>query len=277
MLKWRDFPFAIAMANFLAVLAAMLWLYSWPSYPSQYQNHGNQNQTYANSTNPSAMTAAQEAAQEAHAENTEHAVTDWWIVRTATIACIIGAAQFIMFWLQLSAMRSGLADTATQVKIAQDTFEKLERPYLYISTLGKLSMDKDGLAYIDYSVVNHGKIPAIVDTVYVSLGPSKTGEPAHGYWEMREHRLRAKPVIGPSKRRKNIPARAPGTTSLAPAMGNEITITPSPGEESFLQIKLTYNGPFTRGHSTMATWRLDRHSNRFVECFSGDEKYNHIK
>jgi hypothetical protein len=94
---------------------------------------------------------------------------------------IVGGVQAGLFVWQLILIRRSLADAklaaeaskeaanaaTRQAKIAEESFAKLERPYLYIIDATPFILDRKSsignpVFYVTYTVVNYGKTPAIV-------------------------------------------------------------------------------------------------------------------
>ncbi|HUZ62165.1 MAG TPA: hypothetical protein VMU82_00470 [Acetobacteraceae bacterium] len=158
--------------------------------------------------------------------------------------------------------------------IAEKALTDLERPYLYILCDGTFAYEGESL-YVGYDVVNHGKSAAIVEDVVDNLAPSHTGEPEAGLHFEYTHPLSLRRVLGPGEHRHAIRVKPPGNLGIRKLPSGEFTIETT--DDVFLSIQILYRGPFTKGHETRATWRLEGLSNRFVEAFPEDEEYNCVK
>jgi hypothetical protein len=111
----------------------------------------------------------------------------------------------------------------------------------------------------------------------VSLAPSETGEPEVGLHFEFMHPLFQRRVLGPGEEHPRIKAEPPGNIPFTTTPSGAPTLKITEKEDIFLYIHVSYRGPFTRGHYTIATWRLDTLTNRFVESFSGDDAFNTVK
>jgi hypothetical protein len=225
------------------------------------------------------QTIDQSSDQEGDSESPDQRLADYTHgleVFTALLA-MVSTAQ-IFFLIRADRSTKLAVEAATQqAKIAQETFEKIERPYLYITCEGRMHYDHTtGGAFVLYNVVNHGKIAAVIEDVIVGLSPSHTGEPDTGLHMMAEHRLRAVPVMGPGNRHTEVRAEPPGNIPFDVTGSGELTFKIEDNDQVFLQVQIFYRGPFTRGHNTLNTWVLDNQSNRFVEHLGWDQRYNHI-
>src|SRR5712692_10433664 len=199
---------------------------------------------------------------------------------TAIATVVIAAFTIILAVVtkRQAEMTKSSADAAqASADVAKRALTDLERPYIYIMCTGFLRYDwGSGHAYTEYSVINHGKSAAIVETVIVSFAPSHTGAPEDGLHEEFMHPLLMNRVIGPGLGQTYIRAEPPGNRGFD--MTKEGVPVPrlESNEEMFLHVIVKYRGPFTRGHETSACWRLDTSiTNRFFEY--GYETYNYVK
>lgn len=111
--------------------------------------------------------------------------------------CIIGLAQAILFWWQLSLIKNGAEDTKILAKatmksaaIAEDAFTAHERPHLFIDLSPKLFtlFDEGGYPYpiVKFDLNNFGRIPA--EIIYFAINiENSSGEPQEGLEESGFH------------------------------------------------------------------------------------------
>jgi hypothetical protein len=228
MLERRDRYFALACSIFVALFIAMLWLSPWPSYPDR----GSQ------------------------------AITDWWLVRIAAVGSVIALFQLLFFWWQLGAMRSGLADTAKQAKIAEETFQKIERPYLFVAKMGWRRINSDiagGLEPgLDFVFTNGGKMPAVITEVEVAISRRPDGVATFTHSEGNSF----VDLLGVLKANSehpifsSLPERFTEGTSQNFQIGASMHRIPTDLilGTLYYRLRVRYSGPFTEGHETGAAW-----------------------
>jgi hypothetical protein len=159
----------------------------------------------------------------------ERATGFWgWLSKDASglftsLTFLVGAAQLVFFWYQLRLIRVSLddakaasraaAEAATasvrQANLAEQTFAKIERPYLFVAEIGRCDVEETPEAdefyhaiSVTFSVANQGKIPAIISSVkaglYVAPHPEEPVNVDH--W----HPLIASPILAPGEVRKGL-------------------------------------------------------------------------
>lgn len=197
------------------------------------------------------------------------------------VLVVVGAVQLILFFWQLRLIRTSLDDAkvsadaaadaakaaSRQAHVAEETLARIERPYLYvikvegITVSDETGMFEDGRIWLDveYSIVNHGKIPAIVE------------EPRAGLSVSRE------PKLPPRLRFDDSlvidPILAPGEVRLQSERleWKEFTATeddpnaPFFGEDQlWFWVIIPYRGPFSQDHEIRKCWRYDKDRCRFI-------------
>jgi hypothetical protein len=211
----------------------------------------------------------------------------WWLIGLTAGLIVVGAIQIIMFYIQWRAMRDGVnrsaqaAGAATdQAKIAQDTFEKVERPYLYIFGIGRLEIEEimveftgpEDVGFVNYIVANYGKVAGIIEEVFVDLCTSSEVAPLGAPLVNLGHTLMSNRIFPPGHERKVKDYACDGPEYfLREEDGPNVVL--KPGEALFCHILVRYRGPFTQGHETSACWKMGPGDNFFVEFGHGDFNY----
>lgn len=111
MLRQRDYPLVFAALVIAFLIGALVWTASPQLCPEQSQQSASSNQTNTQNNAPAA-TGGQGATQASDAQCDEHTRADWWAVRIGLLTAAILFGQFLMFFWQLQAMRSGVRDAA---------------------------------------------------------------------------------------------------------------------------------------------------------------------
>jgi hypothetical protein len=177
------------------------------------------------------------------------------------------------------------ADAATrQAKATDDSFSKLERPYLFVSGVGTLDFDTElDVFFLRYNIANYGKIPAIIEHASIGITIDNRGEPPHAPLIADLHPLFVSPIIEPG-----------GVRTLTEYLDRSIAVdsggvsvdldtgktTPTPqfviGEnfQIFFRTNITYRGPFTSGHETSS---LHLHMGGGTFAQRGGDEYNYTR
>jgi hypothetical protein len=198
-------------------------------------------------------------------------------------------AQAIFFWYQLKLIRVSLKDTkiaaeaagdaakaaARQAHVAEESLAKLERPYIFVFNASQLKVvtyeaaEGDGaFLAVTYSVANHGKIPAIIESVQV--GMSVAVEPMRPPNADFDHLLWRSPILASGEERKDIEERLEWYS-----YGNDEYDRRVPdlgSNDLWLWVIIRYRGPFSEGHEARACLRFDSRTEYFVG-FNGDKKF----
>jgi hypothetical protein len=109
-------------------------------------------------------------------EAKEKANSDWWTwaLGIFTIIALFGQltvfiAQAYFLWGTLKATAIAAKAGSDSVAASVDAFNKLERPYIFVSNVQRFFHDDKrapmGIASVAYQVGNHGKTPAIIENV----------------------------------------------------------------------------------------------------------------
>jgi hypothetical protein len=148
-------------------------------------------------------------------------------------------------------------------------FAKLERPYLYIFNARGLNIDhdqEDPFHFLNYSVANYGKTPALVESasIGINVGVAPKQPDAVVGW----HDFLVSPLFVTGERRDNPTTSVPDDIEIGDYADENTGPFPIPwlkGEdELFFWIKIKYGGPFSKDHETSACWRWDSGSHRLV-------------
>jgi hypothetical protein len=183
---------------------------------------------------------------------------------------------------QSADMQASIAAAQKSAELAEHALTKLERPYIFISDVGRLETEiiedqmedyGEALLSIEYSVANYGKIPAIVVDARASLHVSASPrDPDH---LPRSHPLVVSPIFAAGEARQKLTERLvwgdhgyDEDGSTIPILGDDRSL--------FFWIIITYRGPFTDGHETRACWRYHESTGRFVAAHGGAD-YNSEK
>ncbi len=211
---------------------------------------------------------------------------------------IVGGVQAGLFLWQLDLIRRSLtdakeasdaakisADAATrQAKATEESFAKLERPYLFVSGVWILDFDTDfDEFFLQYGIANHGKIPAIVERAWIGFTIDNGGNPPHAPLIDDSHNLFVSPIIEPGGVRllkeyldRSIAVES-GDVSVDLSSGKS---TPTPrlaiGDDFqiFFRVTIAYRGPFTSGHET-ASLHLHMGGGAFAQ--RGGNEYNYTR
>jgi hypothetical protein len=164
---------------------------------------------------------------------------------------------------------------AASVDAAETAFNKLERPYIFISQADRFFHDDArapmGIASVKYEVGNHGKTPAIIENVRAVISSGTV--PDIPIRVDDQHALFVCRVVPPQYLYHPI-EDAPDDIDFVTS-GDEIVPQLRVGEDVFLWIVISYRGAFTKGHETSACWRYDGLTNRLVQW--GHDDYNYVK
>jgi hypothetical protein len=202
--------------------------------------------------------------------------TLWWATKG-----LVGAAKIQSDDMKRSIVASEISATAAsaQAEVARKALTDIERPYLFIFNVSRLTiedffnMDEGEVGHTlkaSYDVANHGKIPAIIESLRFNL--SVFTDPLDPNVADYNHPLVITPVLAAGERRADIPVDIGWGDMGTDEYGNTV---PNFGQHTlFLRVVIGYRGPFTRGHETSIGLRYDERTHRFVEFYTG-EKYNY--
>jgi hypothetical protein len=201
------------------------------------------------------------------------------------------------------AAKESAAAAAKQAKAAEDALTLLERPYVFIFGVRGIKYDKLlSDFFVEYTVANYGKMPAIIDGPHIGFDISERAEPPMPPLLHDAHSLMASPILQAGEVRRNIRAYFPAgmvgpdiTVKIeeiraADIDPNEIfsgpekdeppatvfpTVNAPDGFDVFFRAVIRYRGPFTKGHETGAVWLYNPGNFEFV--VRGGEEHNYVK
>jgi hypothetical protein len=215
----------------------------------------------ANTRRPS-PTEAQQAAENLRAQIR---IADWarWMFFVALIEAAVTALGVFLVWKTLQA--SWRTAKATERMVSD-----LERPYLFAFSGGQLGTNLAGAEpLLPYTVANHGRSPAIVESLLIGMGPTVSGAP-------KPEQL----VEQDADHSWVIPTGSPLTANASyfgpyepAAMGNVVPTLGEPDDQLFFHLIVRYRGPFTRGHETSSCWVYHELTNTFEKW--GGEEFNY--
>jgi hypothetical protein len=146
---------------------------------------------------------------------------------------------------------------------AANTLVASQRPYIYVVKVSHVEHEILD-SYAEYTIVNYGELPAIIEELQVGVTTSQSAEPDD--WPILaefNHPVALSPVFLPRESRE-----------LHEPPPDGISFT-TETRELFFQAIIRYNGPITKGHESAFCWRFDRVSQGFVPF--GGEDYNYTK
>ncbi|BBB96574.1 MULTISPECIES: hypothetical protein [Bradyrhizobium] len=213
-----------------------------------------------------------------------------WFTKDASgfftsVQFVVATVQAALFFYQLRLIKLSLDDAKVaseaatrQARVAEDTLNKIERPYVFVFNVSSLKIVRwedwengtEGVRLsVTYSVANYGKLPAVIEAMQVSL--SVHAEPPAPVNYDHNHPLATSAVLVPGEPRNDL------DEGLA---WNDVELDDYEGDRPdfgdmhlFFWVIIRYRGTFTSGHTTRACWRYDERTRRFVE-FNGGPEYN---
>jgi hypothetical protein len=221
---------------------------------------------------------------------------------------VVGIAQLALFYWQLRLIRKSLADAKTtavaakesadaakiQANVASESLDKIQRPYVYVFGVGRLSSNASvwGPPHIQYSVANYGQTPAVIRIVnvgfiecpFVALGVTEDTVPDRAG---TDHALVISPILAPHDPplclKEFLPKRLVGEEpdhSIIVDLANSLTASiPEPrishGNTLFFRVIISYDGPFTQGYVTSATWFYHKKESLFVAL--SDQRFSFMR
>ncbi len=188
------------------------------------------------------------------------------------------------------ASEQSAAASAKQAKAAEDALTKLERPYIFIFGVRGIKQDSETRDFfVEYTVANYGKMPAIIEHPNIGFESSDSGSPPLPLRLFDGHSLLTSPILEAGEERKLIREymptgmvgedvlvqlerrrhHDPGETEVAPAFR-----VPD-GFDVFFRAVIRYRGPFSAGHETGALWLWMGESLEFA--VRGGDEYNYVR
>jgi uncharacterized iron-regulated membrane protein len=288
-MKARDIPFAFSAITIALLMFAVVWTAPSPQLcPNQDEQSANSYQALAD--HPSwPATSHQPTPSERSHNCDEHAVSDWWMIRIGLVTAIILLGQLMMFWRQLNAMRDGVKDAADaakaatrQAEIAENTFNKTERPWIFLTDPTWKEEDRHKVGGLEpeliYKTVNAGKLPGIIDNVFVAITNEPTALKAIASVD-ETHPLLVSRIVSVGENR---PITEPlpeylkdgGTESYLLSSGRtaRMPLRTMLGQ-LYVRVVVYYDGPFTTAHYASAAWQWTARG--FVRY--GGDTYNFSK
>jgi hypothetical protein len=230
--------------------------------------------------------------------------TEWLALLTFGLVAV-AVFQVGLFWQQLSIMKVSLHDTreavssnslvakATQrqADAAETILKRRERPYIF--TFGVTYIKRDhtsrGSFIVEFSVANYGTMPAVIESAKIGVVVGDNDEELKippSLWP--GHSLVASPIISAGERRDKLQVGDPdglirdggGKSLIFNDDGSSESIpnvqfNVQDGSHVFLRSIISYRGPFSEDHETVATWKYDTEVRQFFP--HGDTKLNYYK
>jgi hypothetical protein len=188
-----------------------------------------------------------------------------------------------------------------QAKIAENALVQLERPYIFIFGVRGIKQDVASQDFfVEYTVANYGKMPAIIEAPHIGFDISDRAEPPMPPLLHDSHNLMASPILQAGEQRKNIRAYFPAgmvgpeinviveAVRAADVEPNSIlsgaeeppeTVFPTfnipEGFDIFFRALIRYRGPLSAAHETGAVWLYNPGTFEFV--IRGGEEHNYVK
>jgi hypothetical protein len=163
-------------------------------------------------------------------------------------------------------------------KVAENALLNVERPYLVVSasqfTTGIRSDTASASQYlpvVTYSVINHGKLPAIIDMVCAEVVHAPDERLSAPLSVDLDDPLLIDRTLGANEWRQGLQFRG-STLDAATVQSPNLT-----DREIFFWIVIRYHGPFTRSHETSGCWRVVFNGNKMTLLQHGGDDYNYIK
>jgi hypothetical protein len=210
-----------------------------------------------------------------------------WLLFVATgLLGLVTAGLVILGFRQVRDARRSIKAAEDSTRIAERALTELERPYIFIFGVGQVREDGDSHEFfVEYTVVNYGKMPAIIEGAWIDFVIDNKGEPPIPPLLYDGHSLLSSPILQSGERRENICAYAPlGMAKETLAVNINVktgaeTACPDfnipDGFDVFFRATISYHGPSSKGHETGALWLFNPGSFEFAQ--RGGEEYNYTK
>jgi hypothetical protein len=207
---------------------------------------------------------------------------------------------------QIEILRRSAEASAEHARIAGAALTQLERPYVFIFGVRGIKQDASSKDFfVEYTVANYGKMPAIIEAPHIGFVISERGEPPIPPLMFDGHSLMNSPILQAGEQRKKIreyfPAGMTGEDIIAVVdrvvraadiepnrvlFGvsdglDEISSDMVPtfnipdGFDLFFRAVIRYRGPFTPSHETGAVWLYN--PGTFEFAIRGGEEHNYVK
>ncbi len=193
--------------------------------------------------------------------------------------------------------------SARQASIAENALTQLERPYVFIFGVRGIQQDRDSRDFfVEFTVANYGKMPAIIEALHIGFDKSDCAEPPMPPLLRDAHNLIASPILQAGEVRRKIRTYFPSgmvgpdinaiieTVRARDFPPNPIldgqaeeqlrtTVVPTfnipDGFDVFFRAVIRYRGPFTKSHETGAVWLYN--PDTFEFAIRDGEEHNYIK
>jgi hypothetical protein len=245
-------------------------------------------------------------------KESEWMTSDNWLALFTLGLVIVGGIQVRLFWVQLRLIGKSLVDAqkaadasaeaakaaTKQAKIAEATLTQLERPYIFIFGVKGIKQDPESQEFfVEYTVANYGKMPAIIEAPYIGFVISEKGEPPLPPLMFDGHNLMASPIMRSGEERVEIREYFPqgmtgedinvrifrvgepilGSTSGERTETTEVvpTFNIPEGFDIFFRAMIRYRGPFSGDHETGVLWLYNPGSFEFA--VRGGDEYNYVR
>jgi len=260
--------------------------------PAQSKPHPQPHQASQTSTNKAAINS------EAHSESfwvktVDDPVAFFTFVLSIFTAVLAGVSITQIIFLiradRTASITAGAAkDSAdaavAQAKISERALTQLERPYVFVFGAGNVRSDEDtGEFFIEYTVANYGKMPAIIEGAWIDFVLGVAGVPQTPTLLENDHSLLVAPIIQAGEKRL---LRAYLPENMIDKEGASFVVIK--GTDDLLQIPelaipkdhdvffraiVSYRSPTSLGHETGALWLFM--GGQLVQ--RGGEEYNYVK
>jgi hypothetical protein len=111
---------------------------------------------------------------------------------------------------QINIARQSAEAGSQQARAAEAALTQLERPYVFIFGVRGIKQDPSAKEfYIEYTVANYGKMPAIIEAPHIGFDISDRGEPPMPPLLHDSHNLMASPILQAGEQREQIRAYFP--------------------------------------------------------------------
>lgn len=167
---------------------------------------------------------------------------------------------------------------------AERAITDLERPWIFVFgvRVGDRGTEAQGW-FVEYTVANYGKMPAIIDSAYVGFEISEKAEPPFPLEVSGDHSLAVSPILQGGERRTlkeyfptQLDADVGATFRVLPSPEGDILeavpdFKTDPGFDTFFRVIIYYHGPLSREHETAANWLYNP---PFDFLLRGGDEYN---
>jgi hypothetical protein len=202
---------------------------------------------------------------------------------------------------QIEILRQSAEASAEHARIARAALTQLERPYVFIFGVRGIKQNATSKDFfVEYTVANYGKMPAIIEAPHIGFDISERAEPPLPPLLHDSHRLMVSPILQAGEQRKKIRAYFPagmvgpdihGIVQVVTAAdidpqailsdAEEVTENVVPninipdGFDIFFRAVIRYRGPLTAGHETAAVWLY--YPGTFEFAVRGGVEHNYVR